>query len=51
MGVLGYARVGAAGGDIGSRASRYLGLDHAGRAVAVHRTDARLLVFTGDRGT
>jgi len=48
MGVLGYARFGAAGGDIGSHVSRYLGLDHPGRVVAVHRTDAGLPVFTGD---
>jgi pimeloyl-ACP methyl ester carboxylesterase len=48
MGVLGYARFGAAGGDIGSHVSRYLALDHAVRVVAVHRTDAGLPVFTGD---
>ena len=48
MGVLGYPRFGAAGGDIGSHVSRYLGLDHPGRVVAVHRTDAGLPVFTGD---
>jgi pimeloyl-ACP methyl ester carboxylesterase len=48
MGALGYARFGAAGGDIGSSVSRYLGLDHADRVVAVHRTDAGLPVFTGD---
>ena len=30
----------AAGGDIGSHVSRYLGLDHPDRVVAVHRTDA-----------
>jgi len=40
MGVLGYARFGAAGGDIGSHVSRYLALDHADRVVAVHRIDA-----------
>ena len=40
MGVLGYARFGAAGGDIGSHVSRYLALDHPERVVAVHRTDA-----------
>ena len=28
--------------------SRYLGLDHPGRVVAIHRTDAGLPVFTGD---
>ncbi|MGZ4331754.1 MAG: epoxide hydrolase family protein [Solirubrobacteraceae bacterium] len=48
MSVLGYARFGAAGGDIGSHISRYLGLDHPERVVAVHRTDAGLPVFTGD---
>ncbi len=48
MGVLGYARFGAAGGDIGSHVSRYLGLDHPERVVAVHRTDAGVPVFTGD---
>jgi pimeloyl-ACP methyl ester carboxylesterase len=48
MSVLGYARFGAAGGDIGSGVSRYLGLDHPDRVVAVHRTDAGVPVFTGD---
>ena len=48
MGVLGYPRFGAAGGDIGSHVSRYLTLDHADRVVAVHRIDAGLPVFTGD---
>lgn len=48
MGVLGHARFGAAGGDIGSAVSRYLGLDHPGRVVAVHRMEAGLPVFTGD---
>src|ERR1022692_1631788 len=48
MGVLGYPRFGAAGGDIGSHVSRSLGLDHPGRVVAVHRTDAGVPVFTGD---
>ena len=48
MSVLGYPRFGAAGGDIGSHVSRYLGLDHPGRVVAVHRTDAGVPVFTGD---
>jgi pimeloyl-ACP methyl ester carboxylesterase len=48
MGVLGYERFGAAGGDIGSGVSRYLALDHPDRTVAVHRTDAGLPVFTGD---
>ena len=39
----------AAGGDIGSHVSRYLALDHPERVVAVHRTDAGLPVFAGDR--
>ncbi|MFF2503871.1 epoxide hydrolase family protein [Streptomyces sp. NPDC058067] len=47
MGVLGYERFGAAGGDLGSHVSRYLGLDHPDRTVAVHRTDAGLPVHTG----
>ena len=48
MDVLGYKRFGAAGGDIGSHVSRYLGLDHSDRVLAVHRTDAGLPLFTGD---
>jgi pimeloyl-ACP methyl ester carboxylesterase len=48
MGVLGHARFGAAGGDIGSHVSRYLGLDHPDRVVAVHRTDVGLPAFAGD---
>jgi pimeloyl-ACP methyl ester carboxylesterase len=48
MAGLGYERFGAAGGDVGSHVSRYLGLDHAERVVAVHRTDAGVPVFTGD---
>lgn len=48
MGVLGHARFGAAGGDIGSHVSRYLALDHPDRVVAVHRMDGGLPVFTGD---
>jgi pimeloyl-ACP methyl ester carboxylesterase len=48
MSVLGYPRFGAAGGDVGSHVSRYLGLDHPGRVAAVHRTDAGLPRFTGD---
>ncbi|WP_405798458.1 epoxide hydrolase family protein [Streptomyces sp. NBC_01506] len=48
MGLLGYARFGAAGGDIGSHVSRYLALDHPDRVVAVHRTDAGVPLFTGD---
>jgi pimeloyl-ACP methyl ester carboxylesterase len=49
MTCLGYARYGAAGGDIGSHVSRYLALDHADRVVAVHRMDARLPIFSGDQ--
>ena len=48
MGILGYERFGAAGGDIGSGVSRYLGLDYPDRVVAVHRTDAGVPVFSGD---
>ena len=48
MGVLGYERFGAAGGDIGSQVSRYLSLNHPGRVTAVHRMDGGLPVFTGD---
>ncbi|MFI0479573.1 alpha/beta fold hydrolase [Actinomadura sp. 9N215] len=48
MGVLGHERFGAAGGDLGSHVSRYLGLDHPDRVVAVHRMDGGLPVFTGD---
>ena len=50
MGVLTYPRFGAAGGDIGSHVSRYLGLDHPDKVVAVHRTDAGAPVFTGHPG-
>src|SRR3954452_4435300 len=49
MSDLGYARFGAAGGDLGSHVSRYLALDHPDRVVAVHRTDAGVPVFDGDR--
>ncbi|MEU6851075.1 epoxide hydrolase family protein [Actinacidiphila alni] len=48
MTVLGYDRFGAAGGDIGSHVSRYLGLDNPGRVVGVHRTDGGIPVFAGD---
>ncbi len=48
MTALGYHRFGAAGGDIGSHVSRYLGLDHPDRVVAVHRTDAGVPVYPGD---
>jgi len=49
MSTLGYQRFGAAGGDVGSHVSRYLGLNHPDRVAAVHRTDAGLPIFTGDR--
>ncbi|MEV4346434.1 epoxide hydrolase family protein [Actinoplanes sp. NPDC049596] len=42
---LGYARYGAAGGDIGSSVSRFLALDHREHVVAVHRMDAGLPVL------
>jgi pimeloyl-ACP methyl ester carboxylesterase len=48
MAALGYPRFGAAGGDLGSHVSRYLGLNHPDRVAAVHRTDAGLPLFTGD---
>ncbi len=48
MTALGHDRFGAAGGDLGSHVSRYLGLDHPDRVVAVHRTDAGLPIYTGD---
>ncbi|MFI9381852.1 epoxide hydrolase family protein [Kutzneria sp. NPDC052558] len=48
MAELGYERFGAAGGDIGSHVSRYLGLDHPDRVVGVHRTDGGIPVYTGD---
>lgn len=41
-------RFGAAGGDIGSGASRYLALDHLDRVVAVDPMDAGLPVHLGD---
>src|SRR6478735_9413659 len=49
MSVLGYERFGAAGGDIGSAVSRFLGLDFADRVVAVHRMDGGTPRYTGDR--
>ena len=48
MATLGHPRFGAAGGDIGSGVSRYLGLDHPDRVVAVHRTDGGAPVYSGD---
>jgi pimeloyl-ACP methyl ester carboxylesterase len=47
--VLGYDTYGAAGGDIGSAVSRFLALDQPERVVAVHRMDAGVPVFGGDR--
>lgn len=49
MSVLGYQRFGAAGGDMGSHVARFLALDHSERVVAVHRMDAGLPIFLGDR--
>ncbi|THG33520.1 epoxide hydrolase family protein [Naasia lichenicola] len=46
---LGYSRFGAAGGDIGSGVSRFLGLDHSDSVVAVHRTDGGLPPLAADR--
>ncbi|MEV6604082.1 epoxide hydrolase family protein [Kutzneria sp. NPDC051319] len=48
METLGYPRFAAGGGDIGSHVSRYLGLDHPDRVVAVHRTDGGLPIYQGD---
>ncbi len=49
MSLLGYERFVTAGGDIGSGVSRYLALDHPERVVAVHRMDAGLPFYAGDR--
>lgn len=49
MTLLGYERFVTAGGDIGSGVSRYLALDHPDRVVAVHRMDAGLPFYAGDR--
>ncbi len=49
MTLLGYERFATAGGDIGSGVSRYLALDHPERVVAVHRMDAGLPFYAGDR--
>ena len=46
--VLGFDRFAAAGGDIGSAVTRFLGLNHADHVVAIHRTDAGVPVFGGD---
>ncbi|HVV24608.1 MAG TPA: epoxide hydrolase [Pseudonocardiaceae bacterium] len=48
MSTLGYARFGAAGGDIGSQVSRFLGIDHPDRVAAVHLMGAGLPAFTGE---
>src|SRR4051794_8447735 len=47
--VLGFDRFAAAGGDIGSAVTRFLGLNHADHVVAIHRTDAGVPVYGGDR--
>jgi pimeloyl-ACP methyl ester carboxylesterase len=49
MSSLGYERFGAVGGDIGSNVSRCLGINHRDRIAAVHRMDAGLPSFTGNR--
>jgi pimeloyl-ACP methyl ester carboxylesterase len=49
METLGYTTYAAAGGDIGSSVSRFLALDQPDRVVAVHRMDAGVPVFGGDR--
>ncbi|MGI3786499.1 MAG: epoxide hydrolase family protein [Janthinobacterium lividum] len=49
METLGYPTYAAAGGDIGSSVSRFLALDQPHRVVAVHRMDAGVPVFGGDR--
>lgn len=49
MEALGYPTYAAAGGDIGSSVSRFLALDQPDRVVAVHRMDAGIPVFGGDR--
>lgn len=46
--VLGYERFGAAGGDLGSGVTRFLGLDHAEHVVAIHRTDVGLPLLQVD---
>ena len=47
-GVLGFDRFGAAGGDLGSAVTRFLGLDHAEHVVAIHRTDVGLPLLQVD---
>jgi pimeloyl-ACP methyl ester carboxylesterase len=47
-GVLGFDRFGAAGGDLGSAVTRFLGLDHAEHVAAIHRTDVGLPVLQVD---
>jgi pimeloyl-ACP methyl ester carboxylesterase len=49
MTLLGYEQFVTAGGDIGSGVSRFLALDHPDRVIAVHRMDAGLPFFAGDR--
>ena len=47
-GVLGFERFAAAGGDIGSGVTRFLGLNHPDRVVAIHRSDVGAPIFGGD---
>jgi pimeloyl-ACP methyl ester carboxylesterase len=47
-GVLGFDRFGAAGGDLGSAITRFLGLDHTEHVVAIHRTDVGLPLLQVD---
>ncbi|SFS16129.1 Pimeloyl-ACP methyl ester carboxylesterase [Microbacterium sp. cf046] len=49
MAALGHERFVTAGGDIGSGVARFLALEHPDRVVAVHRMDAGLPFFAGDR--
>ncbi|MBE9926953.1 epoxide hydrolase 1 [Cellulosimicrobium cellulans] len=51
MSTLGYERFLVAGGDMGSHVARFLALDFPDRVIAVHRTDAGLPVFSGDRAS
>src|SRR4051794_22307058 len=45
---LGFDRFGAAGGDLGSAVTRFLGLDHPEQVVAIHRTDVGLPLLQVD---
>ena len=46
--VLGFERFGAAGGDLGSAVTRFLGVEHPEHVVAIHRTDVGLPVLQID---